>query len=162
MIEAAGKPNRLLQERCGVRQAAEKEGAPAAQGSVVRLSMHGCLTAMVRQAVAPHQSRSCQSVLGAPPKIGGSLWTFCLAPCSPHQGLREWPRRPPLTQLRAVLAGRGPTANQEPIMNTVEITITLTETEAGELAQFLKRVCFSDFRSRATSDARVHQRSQSS
>jgi hypothetical protein len=60
-------------------------------------------------------------------------------------------------------AGRAwTTANQEPIMNTVEITITLTETEAWELAQFLKRVCFSDFRSRATSDARVHQRSQSS
>jgi hypothetical protein len=37
-------------------------------------------------------------------------------------------------------------------MSTVEITVTLTETEAWELAQFLKRVCFSDYRSHATSD----------
>jgi hypothetical protein len=58
-------------------------------------------------------------------------------------------------------AGRAwSTANQEPIMNTVEITITLTETEAWELAQFLKRVCFSDFRSRATSDAEAYHMSE--
>jgi hypothetical protein len=41
-------------------------------------------------------------------------------------------------------------------MNTVEITVTLTETEAWEYAQFLKRVCFSDYRSCATSDAEAY------
>jgi hypothetical protein len=50
-------------------------------------------------------------------------------------------------------AGRAwSTTNQEPIMNTVEITVTLTEAQAWELAQFLKRVCFSDYRGHATSD----------
>jgi hypothetical protein len=34
----------------------------------------------------------------------------------------------------------------------VEITVVLTETEAWEFAQFLKRVCFSDYRGHATSD----------
>jgi hypothetical protein len=38
-------------------------------------------------------------------------------------------------------------------MQTVEIIITLTDTEAWEFAQFLKRVCFSDYRSCATSEA---------
>jgi hypothetical protein len=61
-----------------------------------------------------------------------------------------------LTRLRAALEGPGSTANQEPIMNTVEITITLTETEAWDFAQFLKRVCFSDYRSCATSDAEAY------
>ena len=42
-------------------------------------------------------------------------------------------------------------------MNTVEITVTLTETEAWEYAQFLKRVCFSDYRSCATSDVEAYQ-----
>jgi hypothetical protein len=48
------------------------------------------------------------------------------------------------------------TTNQEQIMNTVEITVTLTETEAWELAQFFKRVCFSDYRSCAASDAEAY------
>jgi hypothetical protein len=48
------------------------------------------------------------------------------------------------------------TANQEPIMNTVEITVTLTETQAWQFAQFLKRACFSDYRGHATSDAEAY------
>jgi hypothetical protein len=48
------------------------------------------------------------------------------------------------------------TTNQEPIMNTVEITITLTETQAWQIAQFLKRACFSDYRSHATSEAEAY------
>jgi hypothetical protein len=44
--------------------------------------------------------------------------------------------------------------NQQPI---VEITVALTETEAWEFAQFLKRVCFSDYRGCATSDADAYQ-----
>jgi len=57
----------------------------------------------------------------------------------------------------ALGAGRAwSTTNQEPIMNTVEITVTLTEAEAWELAQFLKRVCFSDYRSCATNDAEAY------
>jgi len=51
----------------------------------------------------------------------------------------------------------GSTTNQEPIMNTVEITITLTETQAWQFAQFLKRACFSDYRSHATSEAEAYQ-----
>ena len=34
----------------------------------------------------------------------------------------------------------------------IQITVVLTETEAWEFAQFLKRVCFSDYRGHATSD----------
>ncbi len=34
----------------------------------------------------------------------------------------------------------------------VEINVTLTDTQAWQLAQFLKRVCFSDYRGHATSD----------
>jgi hypothetical protein len=34
----------------------------------------------------------------------------------------------------------------------VEINVTLTENQAWELAQFLKRACFSDYRGHATSD----------
>lgn len=41
-------------------------------------------------------------------------------------------------------------------MNTVEITVTLTEAQAWELAQFFKRVCFSDYRGCATSDAEAY------
>jgi hypothetical protein len=48
------------------------------------------------------------------------------------------------------------TTNQEPIMNTVEIKITLTETQAWQFAQFLKRACFSDYRSHATSEAEAY------
>jgi hypothetical protein len=42
-------------------------------------------------------------------------------------------------------------------MITVEITVTLTDSQAWELAQFLKRVCFSDYRSCATSDAEAYR-----
>ena len=38
----------------------------------------------------------------------------------------------------------------------IEITVVLTETEAWEFAQFLKRVCFSDYRGCATSDAEAY------
>jgi hypothetical protein len=48
------------------------------------------------------------------------------------------------------------TTNQEPIMNTVEITVTLTEPQAWELAQFFKRICFSDYRSCATNEAEAY------
>ena len=41
-------------------------------------------------------------------------------------------------------------------METIQITVVLTETEAWEYAQFLKRVCFSDYRSHATSDAEAY------
>lgn len=34
----------------------------------------------------------------------------------------------------------------------IEITVALTETQAWEFAQFLKRACFSDYRGHATSD----------
>lgn len=37
-------------------------------------------------------------------------------------------------------------------MKTTEITVTLTDEQAWELAQFLKRVCLSDYRVRAASD----------
>ena len=37
-------------------------------------------------------------------------------------------------------------------MKTVEITIALTETQAWELAQFLKRISFREYRDNATSD----------
>lgn len=41
-------------------------------------------------------------------------------------------------------------------MKTIEIHVTLTEPQAWELAQFFKRVCFSDYRSCATSDAEAY------
>ena len=41
-------------------------------------------------------------------------------------------------------------------MNTVEITVTLTETQARQFAQFLKRACFSDYRSHATTEAEAY------
>ena len=37
-------------------------------------------------------------------------------------------------------------------MKTVEITIALTEAQAWELAQFLKRVSFREYRDNATND----------
>ena len=37
-------------------------------------------------------------------------------------------------------------------MKTVEITVTLTDAQAWEFAQFLKRVCVSDYRAHATFD----------
>jgi hypothetical protein len=39
----------------------------------------------------------------------------------------------------------------------VEITVTLTDVEAWQFAQFLKRACFSDYRSHATSEAEAYQ-----
>ena len=42
-------------------------------------------------------------------------------------------------------------------MKTVEIQVTLTDEQAWEYAQFLKRVCFSDYRSHATSDEEAYQ-----
>jgi hypothetical protein len=48
----------------------------------------------------------------------------------------------------------------EGIMNKpqrVEITVTLTDTEAWQFAQFLKRACFSDYRGHATSEADAYQ-----
>ena len=39
----------------------------------------------------------------------------------------------------------------------VEITVTLTDAEAWQFAQFLKRACFSDYRSHATSEAEAYQ-----
>ena len=42
-------------------------------------------------------------------------------------------------------------------MKTVEIQVTLTDEQAWEYAQFLKRVCFSDYRSHATSDDEAYQ-----
>jgi hypothetical protein len=41
-------------------------------------------------------------------------------------------------------------------MKTVQITVVLTETEAWEFAQFLKRACFSDYRSHATREAEAY------
>jgi len=39
----------------------------------------------------------------------------------------------------------------------VEITVTLTDVQAWQLAQFLKRACFSDYRGHATSEAEAYQ-----
>ncbi len=41
-------------------------------------------------------------------------------------------------------------------MKTIEITVTLTDEQAWEFAQFLKRVCFSDYRDHATSDEEAY------
>ena len=38
----------------------------------------------------------------------------------------------------------------------VEINVTLTENQAWELAQFLKRACFSDYRGHAISDEEAY------
>jgi hypothetical protein len=39
----------------------------------------------------------------------------------------------------------------------VEITVKLTDAQAWQFAQFLKRACFSDYRSHATSEAEAYQ-----
>ncbi len=39
----------------------------------------------------------------------------------------------------------------------VEITVTLTDAQAWQFAQFLKRACFSDYRGHATSEAEAYQ-----
>lgn len=43
--------------------------------------------------------------------------------------------------------------NQE---HSVEITVRLTDAQAWQFAQFLKRACFSDYRGHATSDAEAY------
>ena len=40
--------------------------------------------------------------------------------------------------------------------HTVEINVALTDVQAWEFAQFLKRACFSDYRGHATSDAEAY------
>ena len=40
--------------------------------------------------------------------------------------------------------------------HTIEITVILTDAQAWEFAQFLKRVCFSDYRGHATSEAEAY------
>ena len=42
-------------------------------------------------------------------------------------------------------------------MKTIEIHVTLTEPQAWEFAQFLKRACFSDYRGHATSDDEAYR-----
>jgi|HubBroStandDraft_1064217.scaffolds.fasta_scaffold04501_9 hypothetical protein len=39
----------------------------------------------------------------------------------------------------------------------IEITVILTDAQAWEYAQFLKRICFSDYRGCATSDAEAYR-----
>lgn len=41
-------------------------------------------------------------------------------------------------------------------MKTVDLQVTLTDAQAWEFAQFLKRVCFSDYRDHATSDEEAY------
>jgi hypothetical protein len=41
-------------------------------------------------------------------------------------------------------------------MKDVEITVVLTDAQAWDFAQFLKRVCFSEYRNNATSDAEAY------
>jgi hypothetical protein len=38
----------------------------------------------------------------------------------------------------------------------VEITVILTDTQAWQFAQFLKRACFGDYRGHATSDTEAY------
>jgi hypothetical protein len=40
---------------------------------------------------------------------------------------------------------------------TIEIIVTLTDAQAWEFAQFLKRACFGDYRGHATSDAEAYR-----
>jgi len=41
-------------------------------------------------------------------------------------------------------------------MKTVEIQVVLTDAQAWEYAQYLKRVCFSDYRDHATHDEEAY------
>jgi len=43
------------------------------------------------------------------------------------------------------------------MMKTVEIKVVLTDTQAWDFAQFLKRVCFSEYRNNATSDDEAYR-----
>jgi hypothetical protein len=42
-------------------------------------------------------------------------------------------------------------------LDAVKIEATLTDAQAWEFAQFLKRVCFSDYRAHATSEAEAYR-----
>jgi len=42
-------------------------------------------------------------------------------------------------------------------MQTIKIQVTLTDAQAWEFAQFLKRVCYSDYRAHATSEAETYR-----
>ena len=42
-------------------------------------------------------------------------------------------------------------------MQIVEFQVTLTDAQAWEFAQFLKRVCYSDYRQHATSEAEAYR-----
>jgi hypothetical protein len=42
-------------------------------------------------------------------------------------------------------------------LHEVEITVSLTDAQAWQLAQFLKRACLSDYRGHATSEAEAYQ-----
>lgn len=42
-------------------------------------------------------------------------------------------------------------------VNAVDIHVTLTDAQAWEFAQFLKRVCYSDYRQHATSEAEAYR-----
>jgi hypothetical protein len=43
------------------------------------------------------------------------------------------------------------------MMKTVEIKVVLTDAQAWDFAQFLKRVCFSEYRNNATSDDEAYR-----
>jgi hypothetical protein len=43
------------------------------------------------------------------------------------------------------------------MMEEIEIRVVLTDEQAWEFAQFLKRICFSDYRNHATSDEEAYQ-----
>ena len=43
------------------------------------------------------------------------------------------------------------------MMEEIEIRVVLTDPQAWEFAQFLKRACFSDYRDHATSDEEAYQ-----
>ena len=66
-----------------------------------------------------------------------------------------------MTVTSVVLRWMGGGVGEPPIhrrtkMKTVEIQVTLTDAQAWEFAQFLKRVCFSEYRSNATSDEEAY------
>ena len=42
-------------------------------------------------------------------------------------------------------------------IKTVEVKVTLTDAQAWEFAQYLKRVCFSDYRLYATSETEAYR-----
>jgi hypothetical protein len=44
-----------------------------------------------------------------------------------------------------------------PKSDVVKIETTLTDAQAWEFAQFLKRICFSDYRAHATSEAETYR-----